>query len=174
MYFMLEKWLPVHRALCPSTLQRFNLNHNLQFSKSSMRKLLRVRPGERQRERHSPPAGTLLFLQGNYVRVRRGGWTSPSLLPLTVGKWDFMQISQHFGSDQESLTSMQATNPAGRRQPGAGNNSHSHTDVTEPHTPLNRMGDGKAPENRDGPFSPGLCQAPHLRWLQVKGGHLTF
>ena len=99
-----------------------------------MRKLLRVRLGERQCERHSPPAGTLLFLQGNYVRVRRGGWTSPSPLHQTVGKWGFMQISQHFGSDQESLTSMQATSPAGRRQPGAGNNSHSHTDITEPHT----------------------------------------
>ena len=91
-----------------------------------MRKLLRVRLGERQRERHSPPAGALLILQGNYVRVRRGGWKSPSLLPLTVGKWGFMQISQYFGSDQESLTSMQATSPAGHRQPGARNKSLTH------------------------------------------------
>ena len=66
------------------------------------------------------------FFQGNYVRVRRGGWTSPSLLPLTVGKWGFMQISQYFGSDQESLTSMQATSPAGHRQPGARNKSLTH------------------------------------------------
>ena len=29
-------------------------------------------------------------------------------------------------------------------------------------------------KTRDGPFSPGLCQSPHLRWLQVRGGHLTF
>ena len=125
-----------------------------------MRKLLRVRYGEKQWERYSPPAGTLLFLQGNYVRVRRGGWTSPSPLHQTVGKWGFMQISQHFGSDQESLTSMQATSPAGRRQPGAGNNSYSHTDITEPHTPLTRLGDGKAPENKRWSFQPRFVPIP--------------
>ena len=68
--------------------------------------------------------------------------------------------SQHFGSDQESLTSLQATNPAGRRQPGAGNNSHSHTDITEPHTVLTRLGDGKAPEHGDCHSSSGLHQSP--------------
>ena len=83
-------------------------------------------------------------------------------------------ISQHFGSDQESLTRMQATNPAGRRQPGAGNNSHSDTDITEPHTLLTRLGDGKAPEHRDGHSSSGLHQAPHPRWPQVRGEHATF
>ena len=57
-------------------------------------------------------------------------------IPSAVGKWGFMWTSQPFGSEQESLTSMQATNPAGRRQPGAGNNSHSHTDITEPSHPL--------------------------------------
>ena len=55
---------------------------------------------------------------------------------------------------------MQATNPAGPRQPGAGNSSHSHTDITEPHTPLTRKGDRKAPEHGDGPSSSGLHQAP--------------
>ena len=67
---------------------------------------------------------------------------------------------QHFQSDQESLTSLKATNPAGRRQPGAGNNCHSDTAITEPHTPLTRMGDGKAPEHGDGPSGSGLHQAP--------------
>ena len=43
---------------------------------------------------------------------------------------------------------MQATSPAGRRQPGAGNNSHSHTDITEPYTLLTRMRDRKPPEHR--------------------------
>ena len=71
-----------------------------------------------------------------------------------------MQISQHFGSDQESLTSMQATSPAGRRQPGAGNNSYSHTDITEPHTPLTRLGDGKAPENKRWSFQPRFVPIP--------------
>ena len=67
---------------------------------------------------------------------------------------------QHFQSDQESLTSLKATNPAGHRQPGAGNSSHSHTDITEPHTPLTRKGDRKAPKHGDGPSSSGLHQAP--------------
>ena len=34
-----------------------------------------------------PPAGPLHFLQGNYVRVRRGGWTSPPSPPDSGGKW---------------------------------------------------------------------------------------
>ena len=45
-------------------------------------------------------------------------------------------ISQHFGSDQESLTRMQATSPAGCRQPGTGNSNHLHTDITEPSHPV--------------------------------------
>ena len=113
------------------------------------------------------------FSSGKLCEGQKRRLNKHLLSPPDCGR-GFMQISQHFGSDQESLTSMQATSPAGRRQPGAGNNSHSHTDITEPHTPLNRMWDGKAPENRDGPFSPGLCQSPHLRWLQVREGHLTF
>ena len=44
-------------------------------------------------------------------------------------------ISHHFGSDQESLTRMRATSPAGCRQPGTGNSNHSHTDITEPSHP---------------------------------------
>ena len=64
----------------------------------------------------------------------------PHLFPWLCGKVRLRVDFQHFGSDQESLTRMQATNPAGHRQPGAGNNSHSHTDITEPHTPLTRLG----------------------------------
>ena len=76
-------------------------------------------------------------------------------IPSAMGKWGFI-TSQPFGSDQESLTSTQATNPAGRRKPGAGNDSHSDTDITEPHTLLTRLGDGKAPECGDGPSRSGL------------------
>ena len=52
-----------------------------------MRKLLRVTHGERPWEGHTPPAGSLLFLQRNYMRVRRGDWTSPISPPDSVGKW---------------------------------------------------------------------------------------
>lgn len=111
---------------------------------------------------------------GNYGRVRRGGWTSPSPFPLTVGKWSFMQISQHFGSDQESLTSMKATSPAGRGQPGAGNKSHLHTLTSLSLTPCSSMGDGKA-QKTDGPFSPSLCHNPHTSdGYKVREGILHF
>ena len=80
--------------------------------------------------------------------------------PWLCGKVRLCIDFQHFQSNQESLTSLKATNPAGRRQPGAGNSSHSHTDITEPHTPLTRKGDGKAPEHGDGPSSSGLHQSP--------------
>ena len=79
-----------------------------------------------------------------------------------------MYISQPFGSDQESLTRMQATNPAGRRQPGAGNNSHSHTDVTEPHILLTRLGTKrlqntgtKRLENTGTVLLAQVCTKPH-------------
>ena len=70
--FNARKWFPALRVLCLSTLQGYHLNHNFQFSKMSVRKLLRVRHGERPWEGHIP-AGTVIFLQGNYMRVRRGG-----------------------------------------------------------------------------------------------------
>ena len=70
--FNARKWFPALRALCLSTLQRYHLNHDFQFSELSVRKLLKVRHGERPWEGHSP-AGTVIFLQGNYMRVRRGG-----------------------------------------------------------------------------------------------------
>ena len=68
--FNARKWFPALRVLCLSTLQGYHLNHNFQFSKMSVRKLLRVRHGERPWEGHIP-AGTVIFLQGNYMRVSR-------------------------------------------------------------------------------------------------------
>ena len=42
--------------------------------------------GERPQRDHTPPAGTFIFLQGNYIRVRSGGWTCPISPPDSVGK----------------------------------------------------------------------------------------
>ena len=42
--------------------------------------------GERPQGDHTPPAGTFIFLQENYLRVRRGGWTSPVSPPDSVVK----------------------------------------------------------------------------------------
>ena len=39
--------------------------------------------GERPQGDHTPAAGTFIFLQGTYVRVRRGGWSSP-ISPMTL------------------------------------------------------------------------------------------
>ena len=100
------------------------------------------------------------FFQGNYVRVRRGGWTSPSLLPLTVGKWGFMQISQYFGSDQESLTSMQATSPAGHRQPGAGT-IVTHTLTSLSLTPRLPGWGTERLQNREMVLPTQVCTKPH-------------
>ena len=55
---------------------------------------------------------------------------------------------------------MQATNPAGRRQPGAGNNTHSHTDITEPHTPLTRLGT-KRLQNMEMVLPAQVCTKSH-------------
>ena len=82
--FNARKWFPALRALSLSTLYRSHLNHNFQFSKMSVMKLLRVRHAERPWEGNSP-AGTVIFLQGNYMRVRRGGWTTP---PLPLTPWE--------------------------------------------------------------------------------------
>ena len=62
-----------------------------------MRKLLRIRHGERPWEGHMPPAGTLLFLQGNYMRVRRRDWTSPISPPDSLGKWGSWRSQSTFG-----------------------------------------------------------------------------
>ena len=55
---------------------------------------------------------------------------------------------------------MQATNPAGRRQPGAGNNSHSHTDITKPHTPLTSLGTERL-QSMEMVLLTQVCTKPH-------------
>jgi len=42
--------------------------------------------GKRWQQDYTPPAGTFIFLQGNYMRVRRGGWTCPIPPPAAAAK----------------------------------------------------------------------------------------
>ena len=55
---------------------------------------------------------------------------------------------------------MQATNPAGCRQPGAGNSSHSHTDITKPHTPLTSLGTERL-QSMETVLLTQVCTKPH-------------
>ena len=155
-WFMLKSVSQVMRlCIC---LPFKDLNHDFQFSKLSVKKLLK---GQTWGNTMGGSCSTIKFTfsSGNYVRVRRGGWTRHTS-PLSLGKWGFIYISQHFGSDQEPLTSMQATNPAGHRRPGTGNNSHSDTDITEPHTPLTRMGMERL-QNTEAVLPAQVCAKPH-------------
>ena len=98
-----------------------------------------------------------LFLQGNYVRVRRGGWTSSTSPPGSVGRGlpiDF----QHFGLDQESLTSLEATSPAGCRRPGAGNTVTQTLTLLSP-TTLTGWGRGRL-QDRETVLPAQVCTKP--------------
>ena len=70
-------------------------------------------------------------------------------------------ISQHFGSDQESLTRMQATSPAGCRQPGTGNSNHSHTDITEPSNHRSLAWGIERLQNTETVLPAQVCTKPH-------------
>ena len=128
---------------------------------------------ERQWEHHSPPAGTLLFFRETMWGSEEEAEQAP---PFSPWLWE-SEVSCRFHS---TLGQIRNHSPVCKPPvlQGVGNleqeTSHSHTDVTEPHTRLTRMGDGKAPEQGDGPSSSGLHQAPHPRWPQVRGGRLTF
>ena len=59
--------------------------------------------GERPQGDHTLPTGTFIFIQGNYVRVRRGGWTCPISPPDSVGKWALCRFHSTLGQSRNHL-----------------------------------------------------------------------
>jgi len=56
---------------------------------------------------------------------------------------------------------MQATSPAGRRQPGTGNSNHSHTDITEPSNHHSLAWGIERLQNTETVLPAQVCTKPH-------------
>ena len=69
---------------CWFAIAQYNIKSSRKKKKNCpWRSCWREGHGERPQGDHTPAAGTFIFLQGTYVRVRRGGWSSP-ISPMTL------------------------------------------------------------------------------------------
>ena len=76
---------------CWFAIAQYNIKSSKKEKKNCLwRSCWREGHGERPQGDHTPPAGTFIFLQGTYVRLRRGGWSSSISPPDSVGKWGFL------------------------------------------------------------------------------------
>ena len=123
---------------------------------------------------HHPQELSFFFRETMWGSKEETEQAPSPLAPHSVGKWGSCRFHRTLGQNRNH--SPQCKPPVLQDI----SNLEQETTVTQTlmslslTPPLTRTGDGKAPEHGDGPFSSGLCQVPHPRWPQVRGGHATF
>ena len=135
---------------CWSAILQYNIKKFKKKKNLSVNKLVKGGTWERSQGDHTPPVGTFIFLQGNYVRVN-----PPDSVKMRL-RIDFTALSVRPGITHQfkSHQSCRTWATWSRKQQSLRRWCYwaSH--------PLTRMGGGKAPENRDGP-SGQVCAKPY-------------